>query len=48
MVELNTYVIKLSLNFGITSTYNTNDLIIYKLQHLIHDDPFDIPTLLYL
>jgi hypothetical protein len=24
------------------------DLIIYKLQHPIHDDPFDIPTLLSL
>jgi hypothetical protein len=36
----------MSLNFSIISTYNTNDLIIYKLQHLIHDDPFDTPTLL--
>jgi len=48
MIKSNIYVIKLQLDFSIISTFNTNDLIIYKLQHPIHDDPFDIPTLLSL
>jgi hypothetical protein len=30
MIESNNYIIKLSLNFDISSTFNTKDLVIYK------------------
>jgi len=43
MIELNNYVIKLSLNFDISSTFNMKDLIIYKIQPII-DAPFDTHT----
>jgi len=48
IIKSNIYVIKLPLDFSIISTFNTKNLIIYKLQHPIYDDPFDIPTLLSL
>jgi hypothetical protein len=40
MIESNNYIIKLSLNFDISSTFNTKDLVIYKTQHSIPDVPF--------
>ena len=43
MIKLNNYVIKLSLNFDISSTFNMKDLSIYKIQP-IPDAPFDTPT----
>jgi len=46
MIKLNTYVIKLSLNFDINSTFDMKELVIYKTQELIHDTPFDIPIVL--
>jgi hypothetical protein len=30
IIESNNYIIKLSLNFDISSTFNTKDLVIYK------------------
>lgn len=41
------YVINLPPNFSISSTFNIN-LVIYKLQHLIPDDPFETLTPLLL
>ena len=43
MIESNNYVIKLPLNFDISSTFNMKDLSIYKIQP-IPDSPFDTPT----
>jgi hypothetical protein len=43
MIELNNYVIKLSLNFDISSTFNMKGLIIYKIQPIL-DAPFDTLT----
>jgi hypothetical protein len=43
MIESNNYVIKLSLNFDINSTFNMKDLIIYKIQP-IYDALFYTPT----
>jgi hypothetical protein len=43
MIESNNYVIKLPLNFDISSTFNMKDLIIYKIQPIL-DAPFDTPT----
>jgi len=43
MIKSNNYVIKLSLNFDIISTFNMKDLSIYKIQS-IPDAPFDTPT----
>jgi hypothetical protein len=43
MIKSNNYVIKLSLNFDISSTFNMKDLSIYKIQP-IPDAPFDTPT----
>jgi len=43
MIKSNNYVIKLPLNFDISSTFNMKDLSIYKIQH-IPDAPFDTPT----
>ena len=48
IIKSNIYVIKLPLDFSIISIFNTKDLVIYKLQHPIYDDPFDILTLLSL
>jgi hypothetical protein len=42
IIEINTYVIKLSLFFDINSTFDMKELVIYKTQELIHDTPFDI------
>ena len=43
MIKSNNYVIKLSLNFDISSTFNRKDLILYKIQPML-DAPFDTPT----
>jgi hypothetical protein len=43
MIKSNNYVIKLPLNFDISSTFNLKDLSIYKIQP-IPDAPFDTPT----
>jgi hypothetical protein len=43
MIKSNNYVIKLPLNFDISSTFNMKDLSIYKIQP-IHDASFDTPT----
>jgi len=32
MIESNNYIIKLTLNFDISSTFDMNDLVIYKTQ----------------
>jgi len=40
MIESNNYVIKLPLNFDISSTFNMKDLIIYKIQPILNA-PFD-------
>jgi len=48
MIESNSYVIKLPLNFDINSTFDMNDLVIYKTQQSIPDAPFDISTILSL
>jgi len=48
MIESNNYVIKLSLNFDISSTFDMKDLVIYKMQQFILDTPFDILTVLSL
>ena len=38
------YVINLPPNFSIISTFNIINLVIYKLQHLIPNDPFETLT----
>jgi len=43
MIKSNNYVIKLLLNFDISSTFNMKDLSIYKIQP-IHNASFDTPT----
>jgi hypothetical protein len=43
MIKSNNYVIKLPLNFDISSTFNIKDLGIYKTQP-IRDASFDTPT----
>jgi hypothetical protein len=43
MIKSNNYVIKLPLNFDISSTFNMKDLNIYKIQP-IPDAFFDTPT----
>jgi len=43
MIKSNSYVIKLPLNFDISSTFNMKDLIIYKIQPIL-DAPFNTPT----
>ena len=43
MIQSNNYVIKLPLNFDISSTLNMKDLSIYKIQPT-PDAPFDTPT----
>jgi len=43
MIKSNNYVIKLPLNFDISSTFNMKDLSIYKIQH-ISDASFDTTT----
>jgi hypothetical protein len=45
MIESNNYVIKLLLNFDISSIFNMKDLSIYKIQP-IPNTSFDTPTLL--
>ena len=47
MIESNSSVIKLPLNFDINLTFDIKDLVIYKTQQPIFDTPFDIPTTLY-
>jgi len=42
MIKSNNYVIKLLLNFDISSTFNMKDLSIYKIQH-IPNASFDTP-----
>lgn len=44
MVDSDIYVINLPPNFSIGFTFNIKDLIIYKLQHFILDDPFESLT----
>jgi hypothetical protein len=45
MIELNNYIINLSLNFDdISSTFDMKDLVIYKTQQLIPGDLFETPT----
>jgi hypothetical protein len=39
------YVIELSPDYGISSTFNIEDLVSYKGQATIHDDPFIEPSL---
>lgn len=46
MIESNTYIINLLSNFGICSTFNIKDLIIYKRQQHIYDDPLKTFTIL--
>lgn len=41
VIELNNYVIKLSLNFNISSTFDMKDLVIYKTQQSFLDDHFE-------
>jgi len=43
MIKSNNYIIKLPLNFDISSTFNIKDFSIYKIQS-IPDAPFDTPT----
>jgi len=43
MIKSNNYVIKLPLNFDISSTFNIKDLSIYKIQP-IPNASFDTPT----
>jgi len=43
MIKSNNYVIKLPLNFDISSTFNMKNLSIYKIQ-LIPDASFDTPS----
>jgi hypothetical protein len=47
MIESNSYVIKLPLNFDINLTFDMKDLVVYKIQQAISDAPFDIPITLY-
>jgi hypothetical protein len=44
MVESNIYVINLPSNFNIGSTSNIKNLVIYKWQQHIHDNPFKTST----
>lgn len=44
MVDSDIYVINLPPNFDIGFNFNIKDLIMYKLQHLILDDPFESLT----
>jgi len=48
MIESNSYVIKLLLNFDISSTFDMKDLIIYKTPKPILDDHFETLALLSL
>ena len=48
MIESNNYVIKLSLKFDISFTFNIKELIIYKTQQPIPDDHFETLALLSL
>lgn len=41
MIESNSYVIKLSINFDVSSIFYMKDLVIYKTQQFILDDPFE-------
>jgi hypothetical protein len=41
MIESNNYIIKLPLNFDISSTFDMKDLVIYKTQQPIPDAPFE-------
>jgi len=47
MIKSNNYVIKLPLNFDISSTFNMKDLSIYKIQH-IPNASFDTPISLFI
>jgi hypothetical protein len=47
MIESNSYIIKLPLNFDINLTFDMKDLVVYKIQQAISDAPFDIPITLY-
>jgi hypothetical protein len=48
VIELNNYIIKLSLNFTISSTFDMKDLVIYKTQQSFLDDRFETFTSLSL
>ena len=41
----NTYIIDLSYDYGISSSFNIEDLIAYKSPTVIPDTPFDEPLL---
>ena len=42
MIESNSYVIKFPSNFDISSTFNMKDMLIYKIQKHIFNDPLMI------
>jgi hypothetical protein len=44
MIESNNYIIKLPLNFDISSTFDMKDIVIYKTQQPIPNALFDTPT----
>ncbi len=44
LIGSNTYVIELSPNYGISSTFNIEDLVAYKCPTTIPDDPFIEPS----
>jgi hypothetical protein len=48
MIESNSYVIKFPSHFDISSTFNMKDMLIYKKQKHIFNDPYEIPTSLSL
>jgi len=48
VIELNNYIIKLSLNFTISSTFDMKDLVMYKTQQSFLDDRFETFTSLSL
>jgi len=48
VIELNNYIIKLSLNFTISSIFDMKDLVIYKTQQSFLDDRFETFTSLSL
>ena len=43
LIGSNAYVIELPSDYGISSTFNIEDLVAYKGPATIHDDPFTEP-----